>query len=203
MGIANIRPVPLYESADCLAGDAVGDLVYCTGAPVAGRLQVAKADPNTVGKHPAFAVIVEKPTSTTCVIQCNGGSPNLYAGLTPGALYWLGASGVPAASPVAAAPQSIGVAVAAEAINLAFDEDVKPTVGGAGNPWVEDEFTPTNGQVTFILSQAPTDANSLVFLANGVAADDGVDYTRSGQTITWTDNWFVMDTSDKVLIRYQ
>lgn len=200
MPVAGKVPVPLYESADCLAGDVVGNLVYCTGVPVAGVLQVAKADPNTVGKHPAFAVIVEKPTSTTCVIQCSGKSPDLYAGLSPGELYWLGASGTPVISPVAAAPQAIGVAVAAEAINLAFDEDIKPTVGGGGSPWVEDEFDPTNGQVTFIISQAPTDANSLTFLVNGVVSDDVTDYTISGQTITWLDNLFVMDTSDKVLV---
>lgn len=202
MPTATIRSVPLVELVDCLAGDAVGNFVYCSGPPVAGRLQVAKADPNTVGKHPAFAVIVEKPTSTTAAIQCHGQTPDIYAGLTPGKLYWLGASGVPVLTPVPAAPEAVGVAVSATAINLAFDEDVKPTVG-SGAPWVEDEFSPTNGQVTFILSQAPTDANSVVFLANGVAADDGVDYTRSGQTITWTDVWFVMDTSDKVLVRYQ
>lgn len=203
MGTATIRPVPLLEQANCLAGDAVGDLVYCTGPPVGELCQVAKADPNAAGKHPAFAVIIEKFDSTTCVIQNFGNGVDLYAGLTPGDLYWLGADGRPAASPVAAAPQSIGVAASASTIHFSFGEDVKPTVGGGGAPWVEDEFSATNGQVTFILSQAPTDANSLVFLVNGVAADDTTDYTISGQTITWLDNLFVMDTSDKVLIRYK
>ena len=203
MPVAAIRPVPLVETANCLAGDAAGNLVYITGVPVGGLLQYAKADPNIGGKHPAVAVILEKITATECVVLCRGRSGDIYAGLTPGAQYWLGAAGTPVLTPVAAAPQAVGVAVSVTEINFNFDEDVKPTIGGAGNPWVEDEYTPTNGQVTFILSQAPADANSLVFLANGVAADDGVDYTRSGQTITWTDNWFVMDTSDKVLIRYQ
>lgn len=202
MAVARIKPVQLLEMANCLAGDAVGDLVYCTGVPGGGLFQVAKADPNIAGKHPALAVITEKINATTCVIQFNGVSPDLYSGLSPGALYWLGASGVPVTSPVTAAPQAVGVAVSAEAINLSFDEDIKPTVGG-GNPWVEDEYTPTNGQLTFILSQAPTDVNSLVFFANGVAADDTDDYTVSGTTVTWLNNWFVMDTSDKVLIRYQ
>lgn len=202
MGTATIRSIPLVKLADCLAGDAVGNLVYITGPPVSGRLQVAKADPNTSGKHPAISVICEKLTSTTAVIQRYGRTPDIYSGLTPGKLYWLGVSGTPVTSPVSAAPQDIGIAVSASAINLTFGEDYKPE-SASGSSWKEDEFSPTNGQVTFILSQAPTDANSLVFLANGVAADDGVDYTRSGQTITWTDAWFVMDTSDKVLVRYQ
>lgn len=203
MPVARVRPVPLVETAYCLAGDAVGDLVYVSGVPVGGVMQVAKADPNAAGKHPATGVIIQKLTSTTCILQCHCITPDLYGGLTIGKLYWLGPAGTPVLTPVAAAPQAIGVSISASAISLNFDEDVKPTTGGGGNPWVEDEFSPTNGQVTFILSQAPTDANSVVFLANGVAADDGVDYTRSGQTITWTDVWFVMDTSDKVLVRYQ
>jgi len=69
-------------------------------------------------------------------------------------------------------------------------------------PAVEDEFTPTNGQVTFILSQTPKNPASLQFLVNGVTADDGDDYTLSGTTITWLNNLFTMETTDKVLARY-
>ena len=203
MPVATIKSLPLVETANCLVGDVVGDLVYITGPPVGGLVQYAKADPNVGGKHPAVAVIVEKISSTVCVVQCNGVTPDIYAGLTPGSQYWLGASGTPSLTPVSAAPQAVGVAISAMAMNMDFLEDLKPTVGGAAPPWREDEFSPTAGQVTFILSNAPTDVNSIVFLANGVAADDTSDYTVSGTTVTWLDNWFVFDTSDKVLIRYQ
>jgi hypothetical protein len=74
--------------------------------------------------------------------------------------------------------------------------------GGGGDPWIEDEFTPSNGQITFILSQAPSDANSFSLLVNGVLADDVVDYTVSGTNLTWLNNLFVLDTGDKLLARY-
>jgi hypothetical protein len=74
---------------------------------------------------------------------------------------------------------------------------------GAGHlAWNEDEFVPTFGQVTFILSQPPIDLASLEFYVNGVLYDDVTDYTVSGTTITWL-NPFVLKTKDKVIIRYQ
>lgn len=69
--------------------------------------------------------------------------------------------------------------------------------------WYEDEFTPTNGQVTFIISNTPTDPQSLTFAVNGVLADEGVDYTLSGTTITWTDAPYTMQTTDLVVVRYR
>lgn len=74
--------------------------------------------------------------------------------------------------------------------------------GGGGAPWVEDEFSPAGGQVTFILSQAPSDSDSLMMIVNGIVYDDGVDYTVSGQTLTWLAAAFAMESGDKVLIRY-
>lgn len=80
----------------------------------------------------------------------------------------------------------------------------KKTTGG-GSPWKEDEFTPGAGQTVFNLSTAPTDANSVVFIVNGVIADDGTDYTYTlpETDVTWTNSLFALDDSDKVLIRYQ
>lgn len=75
--------------------------------------------------------------------------------------------------------------------------------GGVAPTWYEDEFTPTNGQVTFIISSTPTDVQSLTFAVNGVLADEGVDYSVSGTTITWTDAPFTMQTSDLVVVRYR
>lgn len=75
--------------------------------------------------------------------------------------------------------------------------------GGGGLPWFEDESTPTIGQVTFILSTAPTDALSLTMRVNGAAYDNGIDYTVSGVTVTWLNLDFTMETTDKVHLRYQ
>lgn len=75
--------------------------------------------------------------------------------------------------------------------------------GGGHSPWREDEWAATPGQVTFILGLAPTDLNSVEFLVNGVLYDDAADYTVSGVTVTWLDTEFSMESTDKVLIRYQ
>ncbi len=202
MPVAQVKSVSLFETVNCLITDAVGDLVYITGDPVGGLLQVTKGDPNVAGKHPVVAVIVEKITDTECTVQFDGRTPDIYVGLTSGELYWLGATGVPSLSPVSAAPQAIGIAVSALSISLNFDEDLKPTVG-SGSPWTQDEYDPTNGQVTFILTSTPTDPSSVIFMVNGIVADDVIDFTVSGTTVTWLNNLFVLDTSDKVLIKYQ
>lgn len=70
--------------------------------------------------------------------------------------------------------------------------------------WLQDEFSPTTGQVSFVLSQAPTDPTSLFFVVNGVDYDDVSDFTVSGATVTWLDTDFSFRAgTDKVLIRYQ
>lgn len=74
--------------------------------------------------------------------------------------------------------------------------------GIAGADWNEDEFSPSDDQISFSLSEAPTDGDSVFFIINGVIYDDTDDYTVSGQTVTWTDALFNMQTTDKVIIKY-
>lgn len=79
--------------------------------------------------------------------------------------------------------------------------------GGAGTghlPWAQDEFTPTLGQVTFIITALPADVVSIELYVNGVLYDEGVgaDYTVSGTTITWL-NPFILKPKDLVTVRYQ
>jgi hypothetical protein len=66
----------------------------------------------------------------------------------------------------------------------------------------EDEYVATVGQVTFILSQTPTDPVSVTVAVNGVIYDDISDYTVSGTTLTWLNTLFSLDTGDKVIVRY-
>ena len=74
----------------------------------------------------------------------------------------------------------------------------------AGNsPWIEDEFTPALGQITFFLSAAVSDPDSFSLHVNGVVYDDTADYTVSGVTLTWLNTLFSLDGSDKLLARYQ
>jgi len=69
-------------------------------------------------------------------------------------------------------------------------------------PWVEDEFVASNGQVTFILSQAPSEMASFSLHVNGIVYDDDDDFTVSGTTVTWLNTLFAMDAGDKLLARY-
>lgn len=70
-----------------------------------------------------------------------------------------------------------------------------------GASWIEDEFTPTNGQVSFTLSQAPIDLDTVTVHVNGVLYDDGADFSVSGAILTWL-NTFVLATTDKMIVRY-
>jgi hypothetical protein len=69
--------------------------------------------------------------------------------------------------------------------------------------WLEDAYTPTLGQVTFILSQTPTEPISLSLHANGIEAVETVDYTLSGLTLTWLNTEFSFETDDGVVIQYK
>lgn len=73
---------------------------------------------------------------------------------------------------------------------------------GGHLPWIQEEFTPTTGQITFIISNLPTDVASFEFNVDGVLFDEGADYTISGSTITWI-NSIVLKPVDKVIVRYQ
>lgn len=83
------------------------------------------------------------------------------------------------------------------------DEIDIAATGAVVDPWKDDEFIATNGQVTFILSAAPQDGVSLSFLVNGVRANETEDWVRSGQTITWQNNEFVLAAGDLVHAHYR
>jgi hypothetical protein len=72
-----------------------------------------------------------------------------------------------------------------------------------GAAWLEDTYVPTLGQVTFILSQAPTEPVSVSLHANGIEAVETVDYTLSGTTLTWLNTEFSFETDDGVVIQYK
>jgi len=67
---------------------------------------------------------------------------------------------------------------------------------------IKDEFTPTNNQVTFVLSSSPLDPSSVNFEVNGVTYDDVDDFTILGNTVSWLDTEFQMQTTDHVVVRY-
>ena len=73
----------------------------------------------------------------------------------------------------------------------------------SGATWLEEAITPTLGQITFILSQAPTEPASLSLHANGIEAKETDDYTLSGTTLTWLNSEFSFETNDDIVIKYK
>lgn len=109
-----------------------------------------------------------------------------------------------------ASPGKVGAALQLKGIRgtggiILTDDPVDQVLeigSGDGFIWTKDEFIPTTGQVTFVLSQTPSDLASLELAINGVEYDDGVDYTVSAQTITWLDP-FTLRTKDKMIVQYK
>lgn len=189
----------LFIVADCGAGDVVGNFVAITGV-VAQIQQVTKADPVDPAKMPSAGVIVEKPTGTTCLVQ-RGGEAAVFSGLTIGKTHFVGLAGTASLTPPVPAA---GQVAQLQIVGIATDTDTIFLESSAGflDVWIEDEFVATLAQVTFILSQAPRDLDSLQVLVNGILYDDIVDYTLSGTTLTWLNTPFAMDAGEQVLIRY-
>lgn len=78
----------VYE-ASCTIAEAIGDLVYTAGAgPI-----VRKADIDNAAAMPAVAIVVSKPTTTTCVVQASG--PVEVPGIVPGSVYFVGTDSKP------------------------------------------------------------------------------------------------------------
>ncbi len=105
------------RAANCLAGDSAEDLVYVTGAPVGGLLQVAQIDIEDGAKMPAIGVIVSKSTATDCIVQLHGEFELSSGTLTSGNPVFASVLGVlttaPPSRPVAGSRliQHIGIAM--------------------------------------------------------------------------------------------
>jgi len=103
------------RAADCTASESVGDMVYITDN-IGGRDQVRWSDPKSYSKLPAIGAIISKASATTCLVQWMGETPEIYTGLAPGEIYFLGLNGKVAATPpvptsVPVFVQPIGVAL--------------------------------------------------------------------------------------------
>jgi hypothetical protein len=126
---ANPASVPRSEKAlgraDCLAGNAVGDLVRIRAAKVGNRFQVEKIDIATAGHPPAVGSIVKLLSATDCIVQFHGPLIGIYT-VTPGIAYFVGTDARPAASgdgnyPSPGQPlQQIGVATSSGEVYLNF-----------------------------------------------------------------------------------
>jgi hypothetical protein len=194
------RAEQILGQADCLAGDVIGDTVRITGPQVANKYQVAAV--GSGGSLPSVGIVLKKSGSTTCIVQFDGPVRGVYTGLTPNAAYVVGTDNRPAKAgdgnfPTTDPIQQIGIATSNDELLLGLQDVV------TGGPWTEDEFTATAGQITFILSSAPSTAASFSLMVNGVFYDDTADYTVSGVTVTWLNTPFALEVGDKLHARYQ
>lgn len=58
--------------ASCLVTDEVGNLVHISGPKVGPLYTVSSIDISDADSMPAVGIIVDKPTSITCVVQMQG-----------------------------------------------------------------------------------------------------------------------------------
>jgi len=126
MLLNRIAVAPAAESkveAICQASDVIGRCVYISGPEVGGKYQVSTVDPQNGSKIPSIGVIVEKLTSTTCIVQLSGALKDIVTGLTPGKALFVGAGGIlshslPSPGISFAYVQPMGVAVDSNALLL-------------------------------------------------------------------------------------
>ncbi len=76
------------------------------------------------------------------------------------------------------------------------------TAGGGGTPEQELSTVLTNGQTSFTLTNEPLDSTTVMMFVNGFKQIYGIDYTGSGQTITWLNTDYTLETTDKVEFWY-
>ena len=107
------------RSAACTSNEEVGNCVYESANSIDGIWQVRNADPTDVNKFPCVGVIISKPTSTTCVIQCIGETENIYSGINFGKPYYLGRNSKPSYT----APIPSGDEVFLQVIGYGVDSD--------------------------------------------------------------------------------
>jgi len=107
-----------YFSADCLLADAIGSFVRITGVAVAGIAQVATVNIAITGQYPAVGVIIEKSTTTRCLVQVIGELQVSPPTLIPGRPYFIDVDGT--ITDVPPVPAS-GTVVAIQAIGTAID----------------------------------------------------------------------------------
>lgn len=81
---ARKRAIAQNVVADCVASDAVKDIVHISADAVGGTYQATSLDINSTVVQLALGVIIRKLTTTRCVVQVGGEVVGIYTGLTPG-----------------------------------------------------------------------------------------------------------------------
>ena len=76
-----------------------------------------------------------------------------------------------------------------------------PTGPPGGSPFREQQYVAILGQTAFVLTVAPTQVDSVLFMVNGVVYHEVLDWVIAVATITWT-NPIVLAAGDDVVVKY-
>jgi hypothetical protein len=91
------RSTSVIEDAEapaiCTALESVEDVVYISGNPVSGVIQVRTVDPTLRSKMPGIGIIISKSSDTDCRIKLFGVIENFYTGLTANGPLYVGIDG--------------------------------------------------------------------------------------------------------------
>ena len=127
--VANVLSIPralrLFQrkriDAFCLSSDSVGRFVYISGDRVGKTYTVCTVDPLVRAKMPAIGLIIQKYTTTKCVVQLFGEVRGIFTGLTPGHYVFIGLSGELVSAPV---DPPVGRFLFHQMAGIAFASDV-------------------------------------------------------------------------------
>lgn len=174
--------------ATCLATDEVYNCVYITGS--SGTVpSVTKVNPSNPATMPAIGLIVAKPTPTTCLVQVQGVVYPPYP-VTPGAWYYVGASGHPSTTAPASPGLTQAMGVGIDTTRWLLAPGYKTNVYEQPQTVIEGEV-PTgavNGSNVTFSTALPFAAGTTRLHLNGLRLVPGVgaDYTEGpgSQTLT-------------------
>lgn len=188
-----------YFEANCLATDLVNHCVYVTGVTL-GVPDVTRVDPSIPATMPAIGVIVQKATTSTCLVQASGQITS-FSPVVAGTWYYVGASAFPVSSPppFPAVPQIIGVGLDVARLLLRHGFGIE-------SAQVVDSEVPSGAidgvNVTFGTAM-PFKPGTTRFFLNGVRQRPGgsFDYTEGpgAQTLTLT---LAPKAGDHLLVDY-
>lgn len=104
----------IVESRICLAGAAIGDLIVESDSVT----NLVETVTDNTDIRPVFAVIIDKPTDTTCTILLLGRVSG-FSGLTKGSKVFLSVTGgITSTPPTTGYMQSLGVAKEVDTIDF-------------------------------------------------------------------------------------
>lgn len=188
-----------YFEANCLVADLVNHCVRVTGVAL-GVPNVTRVDPLLAPTMPAIGIIVQKPTSTTCLVQVSGQITS-FSPVVAGSWYYVGTAAFPVSAPPAfpAIPQVIGVGLDTARLLLRHGFGIEPAATVDG----EVPSGPVDGVNVVFGTVMPFKAGTTRFFLNGVRQKRGVTYDYvegpGAQTLTVT---LAPKSGDHLLVDY-